>query len=390
MEENQLTDVAHPGTVGHTPNMPHGGDLASIAERLTLSPVTVRMALSGHQTLHTIAPGVKDRVFLAAKEFETWPPSRMFAPDSTSSFTIGIVVPEVADGYLTAVLNGIEKQLFQAGYLYSVVCHHGREDLLTTYAATLVERHVDGLIFVNSMLPEPQSLPSVALSNHQSVAWATTIRVDHDLAAELTLNHLLALGHRRIAFIRGQRESLDAESRWKSLCYAAKTFGLEINEDVCLQLEENEWSPRLGYPVVRDLLARRADFTAICCFNDFVAIGAIRALREAGLSCPDDISVVGFDDIESAEYCVPGLTTIRQPLKHMGSLAARILLDKIHYPEAKSSRSILMQPTLVVRSSTGPSNSNRRCLRTTSQKSQKSRKASENLSFRRGTGRSGN
>jgi DNA-binding LacI/PurR family transcriptional regulator len=371
VEESRSSDIIPAGTVGSALSMLHDGDLASIAERLTLSPVTVRMALSGHQLQHLIAPDVKDRVFLTAKEFQLPPTSRVFTSSSTSSFTIGIVVPEVADGYLTAVLNGIEKQLFQAGYLHSVVCHHGQEDLLTAYAAALVDSHVDGLIFVNSMLPAPQSLPSVALSNHQSAAWATTISIDHDLAAELTLKHLLELGHRRIVFICGQRESLDAESRWTSLRYAAKTLGLDIHENLCLQLEENEWSPRLGYPVVRDLLAREVDFTAICCFNDFVAIGAIRAIREAGLSCPDDISVVGFDDIESAEYCVPGLTTVRQPLKHMGSLAARVLLDKIYYPEARTVSSILMQPSLVVRSSTGPMNCNRHRLKTTSQKSRK-------------------
>jgi LacI family transcriptional regulator, galactose operon repressor len=371
MEENQSSEIIPLGTVGPVLSMPHDGDLASIAERLTLSPVTIRMALSGQ---YQIAPEVKDRIFLAVKEFQVPPTSHMFAPSSSSSFTIGIVVPEVADGYLTAVLNGIEKELFQAGYLHSVVCHHGQEDLLTAYAATLVERHVDGLIFVNSMLPAPPNLPSVALSNHESAAWATTISIDHDLAAELTLRHLFKLGHRRIVFIRGQKESLDAESRWMSLRYAAKTLGIDIHENLCLQLEENQWSPRLGYPVVRDLLVRRVDFTAICCFNDFVAIGAIRAIREAGLSCPDDISVVGFDDIESAEYCVPGLTTIRQPLKHMGALAARVLLDKIHYPEAKSLSSILMQPTLVVRSSTGPMNPNRNRVRTSSQR--KTRKPS--------------
>ncbi|MBB5061936.1 LacI family DNA-binding transcriptional regulator [Granulicella mallensis] len=315
-----------------------------------------------------MSPGVQERVFLAAKEFEVSSSSNLFAPSPGASFSIGVVVPEVADGYLASVLNGIEKELFETGYLHSVVCHHGREDLLTAYAASLVDSRVDGLIFVNSMLPPPTNVPSVALSNHQTAAWATRIHIDHDLAAELTLQHLLGLGHRRIAFIRGQKESLDAKSRWTSLCYAAKTLGLDIHEELCLQLEENQWSPRLGYPVVRDLLARRTDFTAICCFNDFVAIGAIKAIREAGLSCPDDISVIGFDDIESAEYCEPSLTTIRQPLKHMGSLAARVLLNKIHYPEAKASKSILMQPSLIVRSSTGPVNSERLHIGTTATK----------------------
>jgi DNA-binding LacI/PurR family transcriptional regulator len=351
--------------VSHSPRMMRNEDFVSIAEQLALSPVTVRMALSGKNLRRMMSPGVEDRVIFAAREFEVPSDSSFFAPNTAVSFTIGIVVPEVADGYLASVLNGIEKELFHAGYLHHIVCHHGREDLLTAYAASLVDSRVDGLIFVNSMLPPLTNVPSVALSNHQTASWATRIHIDHDLAAELTLQHLLDLGHRRIAFIRGQKESLDAKSRWTSLCYAAKTLGLEIHEELCLQLEENQWSPRLGYPVVRDLLARRTDFTAICCFNDFVAIGAIKAIRETGLSCPDDISVIGFDDIESAEYCEPSLTTIRQPLKHMGSLAARVLLNKIHYPEAKASKSILMQPSLIVRSSTGPVNSERLHIGTT-------------------------
>ena len=364
MKETRLSVVYPPDMtfrdVGSGQTMPNQGDLAAIAKRLTLSPVMIRMALGGHEVGHLIPPGLRERVLVIANEIEPCSIGTSFFPLSNSSYTMGIVIPEVADGYLTAVLNGVEKELFQAGYLHTVVCHHGQEDLLTAYAASLVNGGVDGLIFINSMLPTPQNVPSVALSNHQSAAWTTTIQIDHDLAAELALKHLLDLGHHRIAFIRGQKESLDAESRWASLLYVAKTLDLDIHEEMCLQLEENEWSPHLGYPVIRDLLARKADFTAICCFNDFAAMGAIRALREAGLSCPEDVSVIGFDDIQGAEYCEPALTTIRQPLKRMGSLAARVLLDKINYPEAKFPKSILIQPSLIIRSSTAGVSSIRR------------------------------
>jgi LacI family transcriptional regulator len=116
-------------------------------------------------------------------------------------------------------------------------------------------------------------------------------------------------------------------------------------------------SPEIGYEPMKQLLNTTRDFTAIFCFNDIAAIGAIRALTEAGLRIPHDVSVVGFDDIQSAAFCTPSLTTVRQPLNEMGKRGARILLERIANPEkTELIAEVVMQPELVVRESTGPAN----------------------------------
>ena len=111
-------------------------------------------------------------------------------------------------------------------------------------------------------------------------------------------------------------------------------------------------SPELGYPGVQQLLMRRRDFTAVVCFNDITAIGCVRALHDAGLKVPSDVSVLGFDDIQSASYCVPSLTTIRQPLVQMGMLAANLLLKKM--AKDRQPDTVKVDPELVIRESTAP------------------------------------
>jgi DNA-binding LacI/PurR family transcriptional regulator len=192
----------------------------------------------------------------------------------------------------------------------------------------------------------------VSVAGHVALPGLTNIILNHQRAAELALGHLYRLSHRKIAFMRGQDFSSDSNSRWRSTLRVARTLGIKVHPDLTIRLDIDLQSPRLGYPGVQQLLMRRRDFTAVLCFNDITAIGCIRALHDAGLSVPGDVSVFGFDDIQSASYCVPSLTTIRQPLQDMGALAANVLLKKIagkRLPE-----SVKVDPELMVRESTGP------------------------------------
>jgi LacI family transcriptional regulator len=125
-----------------------------------------------------------------------------------------------------------------------------------------------------------------------------------------------------------------------------------IRPELIVQLQNDSFSPMVGYPVVRELLSRTTDFTALYAYNDLSAIGAIRAIRERGLRVPEDISVIGFDDIHSAAFQNPSLTTIRQPLREMGMKAARILVERLKGQEDPGQVSV--RPELIVRESTGP------------------------------------
>ena len=153
--------------------------------------------------------------------------------------------------------------------------------------------------------------------------------------------------------IKGQEFSSDTEVRWKSIADAARRLGVKLYPKLTAQLEGDLASPQLGYRVTKRLLERNERFTALFAFNDISAIGAIGALRDAKLDVPGDVSVIGFDDIQSAAFQNPRLTTIRQPLRKMGMIAAETVLRRIARPDDGGyPREIVVEPELIVREST--------------------------------------
>jgi DNA-binding LacI/PurR family transcriptional regulator len=225
--------------------------------------------------------------------------------------------------------------------------------LVEEYPRLLQERAVEGLIAVDTACQEGMPIPVVAVSGHRELRGVTNIVLNHDSAARLALEHLAKLGHQKIAFIKGQAFSSDTEIRWDSVRRTAEAMNLSVNARLVGQLEGESSSPQLGYEVTRKLLAAGTPFTALFAFNDISAIGAIHALRETGHRVPEDVSVVGFDDIQSAAFQNPALTTVRQPLREMGVIAAETLLRRINAP-AKSPypKAITVAPELIVRAST--------------------------------------
>ena len=266
--------------------------------------------------------------------------------------SIGIMVPDMGEGYFTLIMSGVDAALRKARYFYFTACHYWQQELLTEHPYRLTERGVDGLLLINTPLPEGLDVPTVTISGHEVRSGVTNIVVDHLRAAELALSHLQSLGHRRIAFMRGQTFTLDAEERWQSILEIAVAYHFELDEGLFIPLIIGTWSPDLGYGPVKELLARRRDFTAIFCFNDIAAIGAVRALHDAGLRTPEDVSVIGFDDIVGAAYHIPSLTTVRQPLTEMGETAVSVLLEKIEDPKKEFPQQIILMPELIEREST--------------------------------------
>ncbi len=153
--------------------------------------------------------------------------------------------------------------------------------------------------------------------------------------------------------MKGQPASSDSVTRWKAICAVSKELGVRIRPELVVQIEEDLSTPQIGYPYAKELLARKKPFTALFAYNDLSAIGAIWAFREAGLSVPEDISVVGFDDVPVAVFSNPQLTTIRQPLQQMGQIAAKTLIDRIE-GKAEFQAEIVIEPELIIRASSGP------------------------------------
>ncbi|MEO8735099.1 MAG: substrate-binding domain-containing protein, partial [Edaphobacter sp.] len=224
--------------------------------------------------------------------------------------------------------------------------------LVSAYPELLRSRGVDGILAIDTHLEEnaPLALPTVLVAGHTNVAHVTNVILNHELAAELALRHLYQLGHRKIAFMHGQPFSSDSDTRWSATLRVARELGLTVSDDLTIHLEKDSHSPEISYPGIRRLIQSHRPFTAVLCFNDVSAMGTIRALHEAGLRVPNDVSVLGFDDIQSAQFQVPSLTTIRQPLQKMGSTAARMLLKKL--ADEVTPELIRVDPELIVREST--------------------------------------
>jgi LacI family transcriptional regulator len=153
--------------------------------------------------------------------------------------------------------------------------------------------------------------------------------------------------------MRGESHSSDADERWECQMTVARELKLEVPAELTVQIQLWASTPEMGFGPVNELVNRGADFTALVCYNDVSAFGAIRALMDHGLRVPDDVSVVGFDDLQAAAYHNPSLTTIRQPLQQMGMVAARILLQRIR-GQATFPDSVSILPELVIRESTSP------------------------------------
>ncbi len=329
-----------------------GISLKELADHLGLAPATVSLVMNGAPIAQTIAKATKARIFAAAKKLGYRPNFLARCLRARRSFTIGVLIPEVSEGYNATVLSGIEDCLLQEGYFYFVASHRFQPDLLEEYTDLFLYRSVDGLIVLNSPWHRTLSVPVVTVSCHHHVRKVSNILLDHRLAAQIALDHLWKLGHRDIAVIKGQTFTPDSEVRWDMIAQVSIKAGRPISPDLVVRIEDNLQSPELGYHVTQKLIASGKRFTALFAFNDVSAVGAIRALHEANLRVPQDVSVIGFDDIASAAYQHPGLTTVRQPLREMGTMAAKSVLAQILGTAKSVGGDVIIEPELVVRGTT--------------------------------------
>jgi DNA-binding LacI/PurR family transcriptional regulator len=333
----------------HTPK-PVG--LKDLARHLGLSTATISTVLNGTEAAKEIPAATQERILAAAEKFNYRPNAMARSLRGMRSHTVGVLVPEISEGYGALVLGAVGDYLLSKGYFFFVATHRRKPELLDEYPHMLRQRSVEGFIVIDTALEKPLPLPTVVISGHRSHPGVTNIVLNHDHAAHVALEHLVQLGHERIAFIKGQPYSADSETRWKAIERAAASLGIAVYEELVIQLEIDTFSPYVGYPVVRRLLQKTRDFTALFAYNDLSAIGALRALRDSGLRVPEDVSVVGFDDINSAAFQIPSLTTVRQPLDKMGAIAGEVLLERIR--GGKDPVEVTIDPELVVRESTGP------------------------------------
>ena len=334
-----------------TPGQPIS--LRTLGEYLNLSPATISLVLNNAPGVKSIPQETRDRVIEAAAKFDYRPSFFARSLRKRQTYTVGVLVPELSDNYATQVLAGVEEFLIEEGYFYLTASHRRKPDLIDEYPRLLMDRSVEGFVLIDTVLEKSLPLPVVVVAGHRRIEGVTNVVLDQRRAAELALRHLHQLGHRTIAFMRGGSHSSDADDRWECLMAEARELKLTVPPELTVHISSRAATPEMGFGPANELLDRGADFTALVCYNDMSAIGAIRALMNRGLHVPDDVSVVGFDDVQGAAFHNPSLTTIRQPLAQMGVVAARILLQRIR-GQASFPDMVPIIPELVIRESTAP------------------------------------
>jgi LacI family transcriptional regulator len=341
--------------------------IRDVAKASGFSSTTVSIVLNNAPLARYIPPVTKKKIETAAKKLGYRP--NLFARSlrSKRSHTVGVMVFDMTDPYCTLILRGIENSLFQAGFLPILTDVHNERVRFERYLEMLLDRRMEGLIVLANWLfldinliadLEKSSIPTAMIGSELRTDSVSSVVVDNELGGHLAMEHLHSLGHRKIAFIRGPKGLWDSSPRWKGVRAFAQSKAFEIDSRMVMDLPESRdpiSSFEAGYKLTEELIKRRRAFTAIMAFDDMTAFGAIRALAKAGIRVPEHCSVIGFDDVAPAALYTPALTTVRQPMEAMGSLAVNIVMDGINSVVEKREVAAVHRktaPELVVREST--------------------------------------
>ena len=326
--------------------------LKAVAAHAGFSPGIVSAVLNDAPSARHIPKPTRERIVAAARELDYRPNFFARTLRKQRTFTLGVIAREIGDGYGAAIIAGIEHAARERDYMFLAGIHAHDPKLFEKCSRLLLQRGSEGIITIDLNLEYALPIPGVAIPGHLPNKGVTNLVLDHRRAAELVLEHLCQLGHRKIAVLKGHRTSADARYRWDAIEQVARQMCIPIDPELVLEIEFEDPTPFVGYPYGKALIEKRRPFTAFFAYNDVSAIGAIRAFREAGLRVPGDISVVGFDDIPAAAFNTPSITTVRQPLRRMGEMAVEILVNRIE--GAKDwQREIAVEPEIVLRESTG-------------------------------------
>ena len=276
------------------------------------------------------------------------------------TFTLGLIASDFSDYWFAQVAMGAEAEAHKHGYFFMLGSTENSSQDEPKFLRLLTERHVEGILFIRANRPidldhlrevQKSGTPVVSTGFYLRDPELSFVEVDNLDGGLKATQHLISLGHRKIAMITGPSDLNSVINRSGGYRQALQTAG--ITSDPNLIVQAQNWWHRSGYAAMKELLSRKLPFTAVFAHNDRLAKGAISALNEAGLKVPQDVSIIGYDDIPEAEFGDPPLTTIRQPMQEVGKAAASLLIKLIEDPDA-SPQQILFDTELIRRSSCAP------------------------------------
>jgi DNA-binding LacI/PurR family transcriptional regulator len=308
--------------------------IRDVARRAGVSHQTVSRVIKGEDT---VMDATRERVMAAIRELAFVPNAIARSLTSDRTHTLGIVTSDIADHFFGQAVSGAEAEARRQGYFVIIgSVEESPGDDEQAYLQLLLQRRVEGIILARPMLGEAGSrrlaaaaslIPLAAIGPHADIQGIDVVDIDNRQGAFDATDALIARGHRQIATITGPLDWASAEARLEG--YRDALHAANVAEAQGLEAATEGWGLEEGQQGVSRLLGADVEFTAIFAQSDLLAIGAITALRAHGLRVPDDVSVVGYDDIPVAAFLDPPLTTVRQPMRDVGATAVRLVLDEI-------------------------------------------------------------
>jgi len=329
--------------------------LRDVAARAGVHPATASRALNP-ETRILVSEDTARRVLDAAAELGYHPNPVARSLRTRRSHTVGVLIPDLNNPLFPPIVRGLEDRLAAAGYVALIGNTDSDDERERMVFEQMRARHVDGLVLATARLHHPllaeaarAEIPVVLINRLAQDYSFPSVSVDNERGVRMAVAHLSALGHRRIAHIAGPQEMSTGLSRYRGFVSAMESARLPIDDDLIVFAKA--FTVEEGLRCSRLLLERGTGCTAIAAGNDMLAVGCYAALDDAGLSCPDDISVVGFNDMPFIDRLRPPLTTIRFPHYQVGTEAAQLLLERIA-EHASPVKILYLAPELVIRGST--------------------------------------
>jgi DNA-binding LacI/PurR family transcriptional regulator len=355
------TEVAEGGPVlsRRAAVRPSPPTMRDIAAATGVSQSTVSRVLSGAPTAVPIAPQTRERVLEAAKTLGYRPNPQARALRGMQTMLLGVIVRDITDPFFAGAIESVSIEASRRGYNVVLGHAHGRADEAITLWAVLEARHCDAILLLGDLRDRPGLIedlqgthePVVALWHGSDITGIPTVNVDNRIGMTAVLEHLYALGHRRIAFA-GRRKLGDIREREDAYVAFLERNGITARDEH-LQHVDNDFQG--GVEVLDRLVDLPEPPTAIVASTDVIAIGILHAAQRRGLRIPRDLSVTGFDDIPVAAVSVPALTTVRMPTREMVESAVDIAIKAVEDAlEPDVDLHPVLEPSLVIRASTGP------------------------------------
>lgn len=342
---------------GDVKRKPDRVTMKDIAQELGVTVTTVSRALNDKPD---ISPETKGLVLQTARRMGYV--QSALGRDLASGYmkAIGCVVTTIADPYLERVLEGIENSAQEAGYAVIIATSQADPDREATIIDMLLGYRVAGIVSTSSWITQSHlskltdlNVPIVLVNSEEPSPQTTSIRIDDSQVAKLATEHLIKLGHRRIAHITVPDRSVSSRARLAGYERSLEGHGIAYDPALVIETDESEHG---GAEALQRLLQveprPEPQPSAVFCYNDQMAIGALAASHRVGLRVPEDISVVGVDDIAVSAWLEPSLTTVRQPLRRMGHMAMEMMLNLLD--DRSKVKDVMIPGELVVRESTAP------------------------------------